>query len=229
MQSLNNSRIIQALVFHLATLPMVYNPIFDVGAWSQMFIWILICLLSQGTVIPGRIAMYNRIHSETAIGLVGYPSFMSFLVCLHDVFLSCCLIAILLAIHSTSFKHTARYSLLHLFGACALISLHQSSWQAAPPMSGFAFASCNLIQTVDFFQAFFVGNPFSPSKLVGSTNVGFLSPNLMMCELATGASLNPGVPFLFSRTVVLISGSIWICVEFTFWTMPLWISACRRR
>merc|ERR1711998_218089 len=100
-QNLNNARITQVFLFHIAMIPFGYDPQVDVGATLQLIVWTLLLVLSNLTFIPGRVAQYSRTQSESAIGLVEWPRTISFMLVVHDLVLSWCCAGILLAVQST--------------------------------------------------------------------------------------------------------------------------------
>jgi len=219
-QNMSNTRTFQGVVVSLLSVPFVYEPQLDVGASLQGFAFVLILINTAFQFVPGQIAQFHRMTSESDIGLLTARGPTIFFVILHDIVASSLGIVIIFAIHSTSFS-IQRYTIWQLLVGTCMINVQFIIASSVGPLLGLSLPTCQLFQLVELLLFMFVGGTFSSGSIIGSRNIGFLSPGLTFQQGVTNRSaLPPGAAIEYSLTVQNIFFALWLTVDVFLLLMP---------
>lgn len=219
-QNMSNTRVVQGVVISLISVPFVYDPQFDVGASLQGFAYVLILINSSFQFVPGQIAQYHRMRSEADIGLLTARGVTMLLILFHDLLASSLGCVALFAVHSTSFP-IQRYTIWQLMLGTILVNMQFVIASSVPALVGKELPTCQLFQLIELLLFMFVGGTFSSGSLVGSSNIGFLSPGLTFQQGATNRSaLPPSAAIEYSLTVQQVFFAFWLATDVFLLFMP---------
>jgi len=226
--SLNNQRVTQAIFAQLVALPFCYNPLLDVGSYSQVMLFFFIMFATNGNFVPGRIEQYQRVLSEASIGLITAPGETLMMIQAHDVVFSLLGVTVIAAIHSTSFD-IPRYSIWQLYHAALLMFYSQSALYVGLPFLGLPLAACLPVMGLDMLLFFYIGGTLSPSRTVGVMEVGFVCPYFDFMYVTTNGGVLPTqVPpnFSFSEDVIYVFMYVYL-LGFTLFFFSPWLKCIR--
>jgi len=220
-QNLNNARVMMTTIMSLAMAPLSYQPQLDMGAILQSCAYSILFYVSSAIFVPGRIAMYGRIQSEAALGLIAHPPLAGLMTCIHDMLNIVSGLAVVYAVHSTGYQ-LPRNSVWNVWAGTVLAAFHFAAYETSVPIAGVGFAGCGLVQFAGFVQFFYLTGFFNPGDIAPSKTI-YASPVALYFQMAShGTSYPPGVLDGPPDAAIYGAASAWLLVDFLVFTAPFW-------